>query len=91
MRIIKQYHNDVWVGLYKSPYNFTEKDREKQRQENILEEVEPSDDETTMTLTMTAILMKTGLRVVESRDIEYQPNNQTLLMSHLDSIPRINL
>jgi hypothetical protein len=42
MRIIKQYHNDVWVGLYESPYEFVEKDNERERQER---EDLPDEDE----------------------------------------------
>ena len=28
MRIIKQYHNDIWIDLYKSSYEFVRKDNE---------------------------------------------------------------
>jgi len=33
MRTIKQYHDDVWVGLYESSYEFVGKARERERQE----------------------------------------------------------
>jgi hypothetical protein len=42
MRIIKQYHEDVWVGLYQSSYDFVgkEKERERQQQKRLLDEDE---------------------------------------------------
>jgi len=46
MRIIKQYHMDVWVGLYESPYEFAGKDREREKQEREeREEQEEWEDE----------------------------------------------
>jgi hypothetical protein len=32
-RVMRQYHQDAWEGLYKSPYDFKGKDSERERQE----------------------------------------------------------
>jgi len=41
MRIIKQYHIDVWVGLYDSPYEFVGKEKEQEKQRQEADEDEP--------------------------------------------------
>ena len=40
MRIIMQFHNDVWVCLYDSPYEFVEKEKERERQRRLADEDE---------------------------------------------------
>jgi DNA replication initiation complex subunit (GINS family) len=46
-RVMRQYHQDVWDGLYKSPYEFEEKrlERLRQEREEITSEIDSEDEE----------------------------------------------